>query len=80
MYISIKYGAITATIAGIALYAAMSMLARISAIRMYIPGYFALITDANIELRSIVQQSIWCGIIILFFLHLMKKKMSDIDL
>lgn len=80
MYMSIKYGAVTATIVGIALYAAMSMLARISAIRMWIPGYFALIADANIELESIVQQSIWCGIIILFFLYLMKKKMNDIDL
>lgn len=80
MYISIKFGAITATIVGVALYAAMSMLSRISVICMCIPGYFALIADANIELGSIVQQSIWCGIIILFFLHLMKKKINDIDL
>lgn len=80
MYLSIIYGTVTATISGTALYAAMSMLARISAIRICIPGYFALYTDANIDLGSIIQQSIWCGIIILFFLHLMKKKMRDIDL
>lgn len=42
MYVSIKYGAVAATIAGIALYAAMSMIARISVVRMCVPGYFAL--------------------------------------
>lgn len=80
MYASIKYGAVTATIAGIALYAAMSMIARISIIRMCVPGYFALTADADIGISSIVQQSIWCGIIILVFSHLMKRKISDIDL
>lgn len=80
MYISIKYGAVTATITGIALYAVMAMLARIPTIRMCVPGYFALTTDAKIETGSIVQQTLWCGIIILGFLRLMKKKIRKIDL
>lgn len=80
MYVSIKYGAVTATIAGIAFYAAMSMIARISVVRMCVPGYFALTADASIGLGSIVQQTLWCGAIILIFLYLMKKKISNIDL
>lgn len=80
MYASIKYGAVAATIAGIALYAAMSMIARISVVRMCVPGYFALTADANIGVGSIVQQTLWCEIIILVFLYMMKKKVSDIDL
>lgn len=80
MYVSIRYGAVTATIAGIALYAAMSMIARISVIRMWVPGYFALTADANIGVGSIVQQTLWCGIIISVFLYLMKKKIYEIDL
>lgn len=80
MYVSIKYGAVAATIAGIALYAAMSMIARISVVHMCVPGYFALTAEASIGAGSIVQQILWFGIIILVFLHLMKKKISGIDL
>lgn len=80
MYVSIKCGAVAATIAGIAFYAAMSFAARIYGIRMCVPGYFALSADANIGTGSIAQQIIWCGVIILTLLHLIKKKICNIDL
>lgn len=80
MYVSIRCGTVAATIAGIAFYAAMSLVARIDGIRMCVPGYFALNADANIETGSIAQQIIWCGVIILALLYLIKKKICDIDL
>ncbi len=80
MYVSIKYGAVAATIAGTALYAVMSLTARISGIRMCVPGYFALAADVKIEVSSVVQQSVWCSIVILILLHIMKKKICEIDM
>lgn len=80
MYISIKRGAVAATIAGIALYAAMSLAVRIDSTRMFIPGYFALTADANIEAWSVVQQVIWCGGFMFVLLYLIKKKICNVDL
>lgn len=80
MYVSIRCGSVVATIVGIALYAVMSLVSRIDGICMCVPGYFALNADANIGTGSIVQQIIWCGMIILALLYLIKKKICNIDL
>lgn len=80
MYTSIKYGAVAATIAGTALYAAMSLAARIPGVCMCIPGYFALTSEADIGVISIVQQALWCGLVIWMLLHFTKKELCKIDL
>ena len=80
MYLSIKYGAIISTIGGVALYAITLLLARMDTIRVLIPGYFALATDAHIDIGGILQQLIWSGLIILIFLYLMGRKINSLDL
>lgn len=80
MYISIRYSTVIATIAGTALYAIMSLMARIPNICMCVPGYFALSEKANIEMVSILQQILLCGVLIWGIFYLIKKEMCSLDL
>ena len=80
MYMSIKYGAVIATITGIAIYAGMSLVSRVPNIRMCVPGYFALTTEANINLVTIIQQIVWCSVILFILLYLTREKICKIDL
>ena len=80
MYVSIKSNAVVATIAGTASYAVMSLIARIPGVCMFVPGYFALTSDANIWWGSIVQQLLWCGVIIFGLFYIIRKEICKIDL
>ena len=80
MYVSIKSNAVVATIAGTASYAVMSLRARIPGVCMFVPGYFALTSDANIWWGSIVQQLLWCGVIIFGLFYIIRKEICKIDL
>jgi len=80
MFLSIRNGAVAATIAGVALYAAMSLLTRIPGICIFVPSYFALRSNVKMEAGSVIQQILWCSFIIGGFLYLIRKKFSNIDL
>lgn len=80
MYLSIKHGAIIATIIGVAIYAAMLLLSRIPNIGMCVPGYFALNAEATIHFGTIVQQMILCSMILFFLFHITRQKLCNIDL
>ncbi len=45
MFLSIRNGAVAATIVGVVLYADMSLLTRAPGICIFVPGYFALTTN-----------------------------------
>lgn len=79
MYLSIKRGAVVSTIIGAALYAAFSLLTRIPGIRMCVPGYFALFPDSNFGVGSIVQQFIWCFLVLYVTLYFMRRKIGSVD-
>lgn len=79
MYLSIRNGAVTATIAGSAAYAAMSLITRIPGVRMFVPGCFALTSDVQIKTGSIIWQVFWCSICIWFFVSITKRKICNTD-
>lgn len=80
MYLSIKSGTVVSTIIGIAIYAVLSLMTRIPGIQIFVPGYFALSSGVNIGIANTVLQFFLCNITFFFVLHLMRKKISNIDL